>query len=277
MALATAAGTVRATPLDEVIAAERAFAADAQTRGWVAAFKAFAAAEAIVFQPDPVNAQAMLAQRPDQPADTSLKWWPIWAGVAASGELGFTTGPYVIGDNAAFGHYFTVWQKQPDGAWRWIFDGGPRSAARSPFGPDTEPARLAPTASRSADAAAAMLEVAAAEKALARAATANVAAAYLAVLADDGRIMGSTAPPAIGRAAFADELARRSAAIEFTALGGTAAQAGDLSFTYGTAAWTENDTPRRGHYARIWQKRAAGWRLAFDEILVVPPQPDAPP
>ena len=77
----------------EIVAAERAFAADAQARGFIAAFKRYAAPEGIDFGPDPENVQQSLANEPDEPANRSLKWWPVWAGIAQSGELGFTTGP----------------------------------------------------------------------------------------------------------------------------------------------------------------------------------------
>jgi ketosteroid isomerase-like protein len=259
------------TPSPEaVITAERAFAAEAQDRGWIAAFKKFAAPDAVVFQPDPVNAQASLASRPDEPADRSLKWWPIWAGISRSGDLGFTTGPYTVGDTG-FGHYFTVWAKQGDGSWRWVYDGGPRNDAKSPFGPATEPAHLSTSTVAAGSAAQAWREVTAKEETLAVAARADAKAAYLASLSDDARIMGSREQPAVGRIPVAAELDRRAKAIEFSVLGGRASIAGDLVFTYGDARWSREGTPARGHYVRIWQMRREGWVLVFDELLVAPP------
>ena len=265
-------GAAQAAPIspNDVIAAERAFAADAQERGWIAAFKKYAAHDALVLQPDPVNAQEALANEPNEPADKSLKWWPVWAGIARSGELGFTTGPYTAGDKA-FGHYFTVWVKQTDGAWRWIFDGGPRNEARSPLGPESEPSYLPTATSSSGTADKAWGEIGKLEVALAEAAKGDAKAAYLTSLAGDARLMGSPAQPAIDNDARIAELDHRAATIEFTQLGGRASKAGDLVFTYGDAKWTRDGEPRRGHYVRIWQKRAGGWTIVFDEILGVPP------
>lgn len=260
---------------NEVIAAERAFAADAQERGWIAAFKKFAARDAVVLQPDPVNAQASLASQPEEPADKSLNSWPVWAGIAQSGELGFTTGPYTVGDKA-FGHYFTVWAKQVDGTWRWIFDGGPRNEAKSPLGPETEPMQLPTATASSGSADKAWGEVAKLEATLADAAKKDAKAAYLRSFASDARIMGSPAQPAAGRDAQGAELDRRAAMIAFSQLGGRASQAGDLVFTFGDAKWTRDGEPRRGHYVRIWQKCAGGWTIVFDEILGVPPQAKKP-
>lgn len=274
-AAALAGGPAHAGPVDEVVAAERAFAADGQARGWIAAFKRYAAPDAVVFRGDPVNAQDSLKDQPDEPADRSLKWWPIWAGIAQSGDLGFTTGPFTAGETG-FGHYFTVWAKQPDGSWRWIFDGGPRNEAKSPFGPDTTPVHMPVATNSSGSANKAWAEVAAIEAALAKAALSDAKAAVLAHLADDARIMGSPAQPAVDRSQHHAELDRRNATMELKPLGGRASRAGDLVFTYGAAAWTRDGAPRRGHTVRIWQKRASGWVLVFDELLAAPPKPTAP-
>lgn len=263
-----------ATPAD-VVAAEREFAADAQARGWIAAFKRYAAPDAVAFQPDPVNVQDAFKTLPDEPADRSLKWWPVWAGIAQSGDLGFTTGPYTSGAER-FGHYFTVWAKQANGSWRWIYDGGPRNEAPSPLGPDTQPTYLPPATASAGSADVAWAEVAAIEAKLAAAARQNAKAAYLLHLSSDARIMGSPAQPATSAAAHGDELDRRAASIAFGQLGGRASRAGDLVYTYGDAAWTRDGHARRGHYVRIWQRRTEGWKLVFDELLGVPPPAPTP-
>lgn len=260
-----------ATPAD-VVAAEREFAADGQARGWIAAFKKYAAADAIAFQPDPVNVQDAFKDQPDEPADRSLKWWPVWAGISQSGDLGFTTGPYTSGEQR-FGHYFTVWAKQADGSWRWIYDGGPRNEVRSPLGPDTEPTHLAMARASAGSSAKAWAEVGEVEAKFAIAAQQNAKAAYLTHLSADARIMGSPALPATKASEHGAELDRRAASISFSPLGGRASRAGDLVYTYGDAKWTRDGQNRRGHYVRIWQKRSEGWMLVFDELLGVPPAP----
>src|SRR5262245_28572836 len=214
LALATQAYAAPATPA-EVVAAEREFAADAQARGWIAAFKKFAAADAISFQPDPANVQQAFAKLADEPADRSLKWWPIYAGIAQSGDLGFTTGPFTVADKRG-GHYFTVWAKQSDGTWRWIYDGGPRNNTLSPFGPETEPAYLPVASAGSPSADAAWAEVGQREAGLARGAAQNSSAAYLACLSPDARVMGSAEQPATDEAGRAAELARRAPVIQFS-------------------------------------------------------------
>jgi ketosteroid isomerase-like protein len=66
----------------------------------------------------------------------SLTWEPRRADIAASGDLGWTTGSYVsrgVGADGtprqAQGRYVTIWRKQPDGAWKVVMDlGNPTSA-----------------------------------------------------------------------------------------------------------------------------------------------------
>ncbi|MCW5761309.1 MAG: hypothetical protein KIS90_16185, partial [Phenylobacterium sp.] len=206
-----------------------------------------------------------------QPKGRPLVWWPLWAGIARSGDLGFTTGPYTF-DGKPRAYYFTVWARQPDGQWRWLYDGGPPSdmTNAAPQGSDVAYARLAER--RAGSPARAMAAVARAEIALHAAAKSDVKAAVLAVVADDGRIVGSRAAPPTTRAEIETELGTRPAAIAYAPLGGSASSAGDLAWTYGAASWTAGDgSAQRGHYVRIWRNDKAGWRLLFDELLAAPP------
>jgi hypothetical protein len=115
-----------------------------------------------------------------------------------------------------------------------------------------------------------MTEVTKAETALALAAQTDAKAAYLAAIAEDGRVVGSKAKPPTSRAELETELSTRPTAIRFSPLGGQASTAGDLAWTYGAAQWSRDGRERRGHYVRIWRNDAAGWRLLFDELLPSP-------
>jgi ketosteroid isomerase-like protein len=260
-----------AAPVDPapVVAAERAFAADGLEMGVQASFLKHSAPEGIVFGPEPILAKAAFGQ--PQPKGPPLVWWPLWAGIARSGDLGFTTGPYTF-DGKPRAYYFTVWAKQPDGSWRWLYDGGPPSdmTSAAPQGSDVAYAKLAERQAGSPGKA--MVEVSKAEIALHAAARTDVKDAFLAAVADDGRIVGSKAPPPRSRADLEAELATRPAAIAYAPLGGSASKAGDLAWTYGAASWTAKDgSAQRGHYVRVWRNDKPGWRLLFDELLPAPP------
>jgi len=271
-ALALAAAlpaAARAADPAPVVAAERAFAADGLAMGIRGSFLKHSAPEAILFAPDPVKAHDLYGARPDR-ANPPLVWWPLWAGLAASGDLGFTTGPATF-DGKPSGYYFTVWKRQADGAWKWVYDGGAPSDGTSAPGPETAPQALADATGKPGHPDGAWSGVQAAEARLAKSAVTDAASAYLSALAPDARMQGSPAPPATTPAAIRTELAARAQAIDFSPLGGEVSAAGDLAWTYGDARWSAASGPARGHYVRIWRHDHEGWRLVFDQILDVPP------
>lgn len=63
--------------------------------------------------------------------DNRLTWSPVGAGIAASGDLGYTYGTYEFHskdkDGKAIvdhGKYTTIWKKQKDGSWKVALDMG---------------------------------------------------------------------------------------------------------------------------------------------------------
>lgn len=265
-------GAALAEPLpdDQVVTAERAFARDGKTMGWVEAFKKHAAADAILFRPGPVNAQTNLAKQPPVKADgPALVWWPLWAGASRSGDLGFTTGAATYGGEPS-SHYFTVWKKQADGRWQWVFDGGQNASEASPYGPDVNPLILPPATASTGSADKAMAQVREAEAALAAGTKADVNSAYRDLLSPHARGIGWTAPQAEGQGAYLVALRDRARMIDFNMLGGEASKAGDLAWTYGEAGWEADGKPRTGHYVRVWQDTREGWKVVFDQLYQDP-------
>jgi ketosteroid isomerase-like protein len=66
----------------------------------------------------------------DQP-DNHLTWAPVGAGIAASGDLGYTYGTYEFSSKdkdgkpvVNKGKYATIWKKQKDGSWKVAMDMG---------------------------------------------------------------------------------------------------------------------------------------------------------
>lgn len=109
-----------------IVAAERGFAADAAIHGTRLAFLAHFDAGSWLFRPYPTPAQPALAR--DVEDGSPLIWSPDLAGVSASGDLGFTSGPWTAqaagSERAAYGHFLTIWKRGDDGFWRVQVDGG---------------------------------------------------------------------------------------------------------------------------------------------------------
>ncbi len=255
-----------------VVAAERAFAADSPRLGIAGSFTRWSTPDAIVIHRGQVRSVREVYPPTDpRPADEpDLSWWPGFAGISRSGDFGFTTGPMALNGQRK-GHYFTVWRRQADGGWKWIYDGGSDAGAADAPGPDSEPMLLETSPAGSSSAQAALAEVAAVEADLARAAATGQSLAHLAVMADEGRLYVEQSPPAIGREAFAEALSRWPDTFRFGPSQGAASDAGDMAWTWGEAAWVREGQHRSGHYVRLWQKQVAGWRLVLAQLVPGPP------
>jgi ketosteroid isomerase-like protein len=256
----------------QVVNAERAFSQAGTDSGVVGSFSAFIAPDGILFRPDPVNGPEWLAQAQRRTGPPHLVWWPVYAGIARSGDLGFTTGPWTFGETLAYGFYFTIWKKQPDGTWRFALDHGPAHAGPSTFGRDAEVTFLPVSTGemKNVDAETALQRVRAHEGTMAMELQADAHAAYRKWLTPDALMLGSNVPPTLDPEAQAAEILRRPETMKVAALGDGASSAGDFVYTYGDAAWTRDDgSEARGHYIRLWQFREGDWRIVVDEVIEV--------
>lgn len=280
-AFAAACSTPPASAPDAspVVAAERAFAAEAGRSGWVEAFLTHSTDQAIVIGARPRNAhEAMQRIPPANRGDTSLTWGPTFAGISRGGDIGFTTGPF-SGGGTVFGQYFTVWRKQPDGAWKWIYDGGTNQRTPVTVDANAEVVQIEVGARGAGSAAAAIDAVRLREETLAQAAASNAGTAFSRVMAEHGRMNRDDQPSAVGPRAAAQLVGQGAIGYSPPQIV-EAGTAGDLVFTLGEARWEGGS----GYYCRIWVLQRDGWKIAFDQILqrpldqapaqeVVPPAP----
>ena len=86
----------------------------------------------------------------------ALEWGPEFVDISATGDLGFTFGPYTAKNNdglaVGWGEYVSMWQRQPDGTLRVALDVGISSPEPDPGDDDTHlPAPALPAARRVVD------------------------------------------------------------------------------------------------------------------------------
>lgn len=117
---------------EEITNTEKAFAQMAADSGISKAFLHFAAEEAVLMRNDSViqgksGIQQYFLQRPME--GVSLQWSPDFVDVAASGDLGYTYGKFTFSvvdssgnTNTGTGIFHTVWKRQPDGEWKYVWD-----------------------------------------------------------------------------------------------------------------------------------------------------------
>src|SRR5260221_9160621 len=118
-------------------AAETAFAAQSVREDMRAAFLAHFADDGVFVRNGWAVAKESLATQAAPPI--VLDWRPVHTEVAASGELGLSTGPWKVSGKAkpeappAFGQFVSVWRREGGGPWRGAVDIGvapPQRAVR---------------------------------------------------------------------------------------------------------------------------------------------------
>jgi ketosteroid isomerase-like protein len=276
---AAPAGATAGT-LDAVVAAERAYAADAAARGMRDASLAVFADDGVVFRDRIALAKPWFAASPALPE--VYAWAPATGAVAASGDLAYTTGPFTYRatpqDSALPGQFASVWTRQGTGPWRVLVDvGAPGGTAdlATPFTPRALAATaLGGAGARGAASSAAVAEgqramLIVADRGLAAAARADgPGRALAAVAADDLRALWPGAP-AVGRAAADSALTARAAGAtyEFQTTEARVSRAGDLGVTWGSyQARPAAGAGERGSYLRVWAREGGGWRLLLDAL-----------
>jgi ketosteroid isomerase-like protein len=201
--------------------------------------------------------------------DRNLYWTPSYAGISSSGDLGFTTGPASI-DAARTPtiQYFTVWRRQADGSWKWIYDGGPgQIEGPGAFPVDGAEAPTLPAVVGVGSPSVAMSQVNSIE------ASANTAQALRLYLAPGAHVYRRGRARAYGGPESEANLLYPTADVSYIHRRTEASDGGDLVFTLGEAHWNEGGSPKQGFYARIWQYSAGGWRIVYDQLVPWAPRP----
>jgi ketosteroid isomerase-like protein len=117
---------------EEIIATEIAFAKMAREVGLKEAFLEFAADSAVLNRNGKIikGKQQIAAYFDSQTLqNVSLEWEPEFVEVARAGDMAYTYGPFIFSaisaegePQSALGYFHTVWKKQEDGSWKFIYD-----------------------------------------------------------------------------------------------------------------------------------------------------------
>ena len=119
---------------NEILETEQNFSKLAQDEGIPKAFLKYADEDAVLLRNNELvigkNAiRDYYNSRASDDSNTNLVWKPEFIDVAESGELGYTYGYYTYsyidstGDKKeSRGVFHTVWKRQPDGSWLYVWD-----------------------------------------------------------------------------------------------------------------------------------------------------------
>ena len=257
--------------LAEMIGTERAFAARALVVGWKQAFLEYFADSAVGFDGDrTAPAKTLFAEQPDPPREQKLIWEPRFGDIAASGDLGYLTGP-VQNINPSRNHgqprsstYASVWKRQPDGTFKVVIDAGVAAPGPVVFPPGFTRAPRASVRLSNAQRAAATRSLRDTDAALTNVARTSQADAYRGHLAEGARMHRADLMPLIGQESIVRWLRSQPAYTFGESQFAEAAAAGDLGYTYGRYALA-GAMPEHGYYVRVWSRSPDGvWRVALD-------------
>jgi ketosteroid isomerase-like protein len=119
---------------NEILETEKQFDAMAQKEGISKAFLAFAAEDAVLMRNNNLTiGKTDIRKRFDTQGSSndnaSLSWKPDFVDVSKSGDLGYTYGQYKYTVTDSLGNtstnegvFHTVWKRQPDGDWKFVWD-----------------------------------------------------------------------------------------------------------------------------------------------------------
>lgn len=117
----------------EITAAEAAFAKMAAEQGIAEAFAAFAAEDAVIKRQNDTLIKGPEAIRNYYSApfykSAKVEWKPDFVDVSANGDLAYTYGKYLWSSQDSTGNvselrgvFHTVWKRQKDGGWKYVWD-----------------------------------------------------------------------------------------------------------------------------------------------------------
>ena len=117
---------------EEIIQTEKAFSAMSKEKGIKEAFLHFAAAEAVLNRADKIiRGKKAFAEYFDHSdlLEVKLTWTPDFVDVSTSADMGYTYGQYQLTAKDKEGNsidskgiFHTVWKKQPEGQWKFVYD-----------------------------------------------------------------------------------------------------------------------------------------------------------
>jgi ketosteroid isomerase-like protein len=111
---------------------DREFSDMSVREGMFKAFLFYIAEDGVILRDNsfPAKGKDALQEHFKGRSDTSfiLSWDPLYEKIAGSGEIGYTYGIHTTLDKAtgsiSRGTYITVWERQPDGSWKFVLDSG---------------------------------------------------------------------------------------------------------------------------------------------------------
>lgn len=249
--------------LSGLIEAERAFARFTESHTIRDGFLTFMDTAGLVFQQGkPLHAHQVYQQQKAGPG--VLSWAPDFAVVSASGDMGVTSGPYVIRPASltdtpvARGYFSSIWRINALGEWKNLADLGTASATAEL--PVKNMVSFSISNQHLPDNTLASILLL--DNTLNTAITNRDSRQLEKFLTVESRMNLERHAPASGQKNIMGLLLQAPDQLQLAAIGGDISSAGDFAYTYGVVT---NGT-RKENYLRAWVYRRNEWKLILQTI-----------
>ncbi|MEO8650344.1 MAG: hypothetical protein ABI539_14360 [Acidobacteriota bacterium] len=256
-------------PLTDLVDTEKAFAATAADKGTKTAFLEYSSADALLFLPEKINSRSYWTSRDDSKG--LLSWAPNYADLSANGLIGYTTGNWEFrpgskdAEPTGFGQFVTIWQRQPDGKYRFVVDIGVGHAKPGKFSndllPPAYPSKGNPDNSSAADNAAQFFEIAG---------KFGTAEAYKRFAAEKVRVFREGEMPVIGKKALLSKVKKEMPNVIF-AKRSVFFGSDDIAYIQNSYSVSRQDgSVEKGNFVHIWKLIDGRWQIVLDIFKPVP-------
>jgi len=245
-----------------LIRAEKDFAAYSVSHNTKAAFLKYLDSTGVVFENgNPVN--GIEAWNKKEVRQGILNWHPQFAEISASGNLGYTTGPWTfqpktITDSiVARGQYATVWHLDKEGNWKFLVDLGINETPIADI-KEVEEINVNLKTYFPID----LSSLLKAEKAFIRQFNKDKIKAYKQYLSKKTVLNRNRHLPATRAEELANSISETPAEIKFQVEHSGISNSGDLGFVYGTILYKDN----KENYLLVLVRENYDWKIAMDVV-----------
>jgi ketosteroid isomerase-like protein len=242
---------------------ERNFSAASDSFGVNASFLRFLSDECVMFNPNPVNGKEIYRNRKEN--GIHLTWHPTFVEVAHSGDFGISSGPWEIRASkidtpVSYGHYFSIWEVQKNGAWKLVLDNGiryPKESRRKDdfhlrdLPKERSPDRMDTNSIRTME-----------DDFIRDMKNIGAAAAYRKYAAENILVYRQGEYPVRRKDAALKILKNQPVPSRSWPYKVNGASSGDLAFTYGVSVDAYGDS---SSFVRVW-RNDGGWKIAVDML-----------
>lgn len=246
---------------NSMIIAEKAFAQYASDVNTKEAFLKFMDDSAVVFVKG-VTANARKVWEANKVSSVKLLWAPAFAGIASSGDLGFTTGPYEVKrslqDTAfAAGEFTTIWKLTDKKEWKFLIDLGTGFNGKAY---PVNKTKLLPVATKVKNIKTS--EIPDIETDFINKLKVNGINEWKEVISKNAWLINDGAQPFIYQTQHGQAIQGIPTDLIMTPTGWGISKAGDMIYVYGNTQHQD----KRENYLRVWQLSGHTWKIVMQVL-----------